>query len=107
MIVGGPATTALAAGPAFSGIAATADTAETFSSTPAGMTRLKRSSLYGNPMILYPRSETRITIGDTGRERTIGDDSWIALPGLCYVRPLGEEWAFDIGPNASMGLGAT
>jgi long-subunit fatty acid transport protein len=45
------------AGPAFSGIAANADSAETVVNNPAGMMRLKQPSVYGNPKIFYTRSE--------------------------------------------------
>lgn len=98
---------AFAAGPGFSGIAANADTAETVVNNPAGMMRLRKPSIYGNPMVLYMKSESEITASGTGKKETISDDSFVALPGLYYARPLGDNWAVGIGPHAATGLGVT
>ena len=98
---------AVLAGPAFSGISANADSAETVVNNPAGMTRLKQPSVYGNPLIFYTRSEDDVTVKSTGQKRTSGDESIFALPGLYYATPLGERWAVGIGPNGATGLGAT
>ena len=65
----------MAAGPAFSGITATADTAETVYLNPAGMTRLKEPSFYGNPMTLYTESSTEITAEGVAGKQKIEDDS--------------------------------
>lgn len=56
-----PVSAVFALGPAFSGIAATADSAETVVSNPAGMTRFNEPAVYGNPMIIYTKSSTEIT----------------------------------------------
>lgn len=98
---------ASAAGPGFSGVTANADSAETAATNPAGMTRIKKPSIYGNPMILYTKSETEINASDTGAKNTISDDGWVALPGLYYVHPLDDRWVIGIGPNGAAGLGAT
>jgi len=98
---------AVLAGPAFSGISANADSAETVVNNPAGMTRLKQPSVYGNPLIVYTRSEDDVTVKSTGQKRTSGDESIFALPGLYYATPLGERWAVGIGPNGATGLGAS
>jgi len=100
-------TGAFAAGPGFSGITANADTAETVVNNPAGMMRLRKPSIYGNPLILYTRSESEITASGTGRKETISNSSFVALPGLYYAHPLGDRWAVGIGPNAAAGLGTT
>ncbi len=97
---------AAVAGPGFSGITANADSAETVVSNPAGMTRLKEPSGYGNPMVFYTRSKDEVTINSTGQKRPSGDESIFALPGFYYARPVGERWAVGIGLNAAMGLGA-
>jgi long-chain fatty acid transport protein len=94
-----------AAGPAFSGLAAKADTAETVYLNPAGMSRLKGPSWYGNPQVMYTDSETEFT--SAAGKQTIEDDGFIFIPGLYYVRPLNDRWSFGIGPNAASGLGAT
>jgi len=106
-LLDGVTSSALAAGPAFSGITAKADTAETVFLNPAGMTRLKRPSFYGNPMILYTENSTEITAeGVEGKQKT-DDDSVMFLPGLYYSRPLNDRWYVGIGPSAASGFGAT
>jgi long-chain fatty acid transport protein len=99
--------TASAAGPGFSGVTANADSAETAATNPAGMTRIKKPSIYGNPMILYTKSETEFNASDTGTKNTISDDGWVAMPGLYYVHPLCDRWVIGIGPNGASGLGTT
>lgn len=95
------------AGPAFSGIVATADSAETTVKNPAGMTRLKEGSFYGNPMVLYTKSKTEVTLEGTGQKRTSSDESWVGLPGVYYATPVDDRWAIGVGPNAAMGIGVT
>jgi long-chain fatty acid transport protein len=98
---------AVLAGPAFSGITANADSAQTVVNNPAGMTRIKQPSVYGNPMVFYARSESEGTVKNTGYKQSSGDELFGAAPGLYYARPLGERWAVGIGPNSAMGLGAS
>ncbi|UCD35909.1 MAG: outer membrane protein transport protein [Nitrospiraceae bacterium] len=98
---------ALAAGPAFTGLAAKADTAETVYLNPAGMSRMKEPMWYGTPQIMYTENETEITIERTGGNETSKDDGFIFLPGLYYVRPLNDKWSIGIGPNAATGLGTS
>lgn len=105
-LLGGMSSSVLAAGPAFSGIAANADTAETVYLNPAGMTRLKQPSIYMSPMILYTENSTEIT-AEGGGEQTIDDDSVMFLPGLYYSRPVSENWYVGIGPNAASGFGTS
>ena len=50
---------AVLAGPAFSGITANADSAQTVVNNPAGMTRIKQPSVYGNPMVFYAERKRR------------------------------------------------
>lgn len=102
-----PSPSAFSAGPAFSGIAANADSAETTVNNPAGMTRLKQKSFYGNPLIIYTNSETEVTIEGTGQKQTSSNDGWIGLPGIYFATPVGDRWAVGIGPNAAFGIGAT
>jgi long-chain fatty acid transport protein len=106
LILAGISSQTLAAGPAFTGLAAKADTAETVYLNPAGMSRMKEPAWYGNPQTMYMESNTEFTTAGGGKE-TIEDDGFIFLPGLYYVRPLNERWSFGIGPNASTGFGAT
>ena len=106
-LVAGVSSPTLAAGPAFSGITATADTAETVYLNPAGMTRLKGPSFFGNPMILYTDNSTEITVEGVEGKNKIDDDSVMFLPGLYYCRPLNDRWSIGIGPNAATGLGTS
>jgi len=98
---------AFSTGPAFSGIVATADSAETTVANPAGMTRLKQGSVYGNPLILYTKSKTEASVEGTGQKKTSSDDSWIFLPGFYYATPVGDRWAIGVGPYAALGIGVS
>lgn len=97
----------VAAAPAFSGMSANADTADTVVNNPAGMMRFKQPSGYGNPLVFYTNSKTEVTASETGQRRTSSDDSVFALPGFYYLHPLADRWAVGIGPNAAMGLGSS
>lgn len=94
------------AGPAFTGVAATADTAETAASNPAGMARLEKSSFYGSPMVVFTTSETEFMSQNLG-SGSVKSDSVILVPGFYYVRPLNEKWAIGIGPSGASGLGSS
>jgi long-chain fatty acid transport protein len=96
-----------AAAPAFSGITANADTADTVVNNPAGMMRFKEPSGYGNPMLVYTNSKDKVTVDSTGKSESSSDDSFFALPGFYYVHPMGEQWAVGIGPNGAAGLGGS
>ena len=106
LVIGG-SSPSLAAGPAFTGITAKADTAETVFLNPAGMTRLKRPSFFGNPMILYTENSTELTVEGIEGKRKIDDDDVMFLPGLYYCRPLNDRWFVGIGPNAATGFGTS
>ena len=106
-LLDGVSSSVMAAGPAFTGITAKADTAETVYLNPAGMTRLKRPSFYGNPMILYTENSTEITVEGVEGKQKIDDDSFYFLPGLYYSRPLSDRWYVGIGPNAASGFGTS
>lgn len=95
-----------AAGPAFSGLAATADSAETVASNPAGMARLTESSFFGNPMVVVTKSETDFS-SESGGSGSVDSDSVIVVPGFYYVRPLNDKWTFGIGPNGASGIGTS
>ncbi len=97
----------VAAAPAFSGITANADTADTVVSNPAGMMRFKQPSGYVNTMIFTTHSETEVTASDIPGEQSTSDNSTFAMPGIYYLHPIGDRWAVGIGPNAAMGLGAS
>jgi long-chain fatty acid transport protein len=101
------ASSVFALGSGFSGITASADSAETVVSNPAGMTRLRQPSLYGNLMVAYSRDKDQTTVQNTGQKQSSSDDSTVLIPAFYYVHPLGERWAVGIGPDAVAGLGAS
>lgn len=98
----------LKAAPALSGITANADSAETVTNNPAGMSRLEKPSGYVNPLIIYMNSKDE-TSTSTGlvQGKTESDNSLMALPGMYYAHPLNDTWAVGIGTYSAMGLGAT
>jgi long-chain fatty acid transport protein len=98
---------ALAVGPAATLFTARADSAETVAKNPAGMTRLKEPSWYGNPHVMYTESSTKYTVGRESVERTIATDGLIFLPGFYHARPLNDKWSIGIGPSGASGLGGT
>ncbi|WP_156906657.1 OmpP1/FadL family transporter [Desulforegula conservatrix] len=101
------ASESFALGPGFAGVTANADTAETVVTNPAGMTRFKKASGYGSPMVVYMKSETKITETETGRKQSLSDESVIPAPGFSYIQPIDKKWAIGVGPNAVAGLGAS
>lgn len=57
---------AVLAGPAFSGIIANTDSAQTVVNNPASMTRIKQPGVFGNSIVFYARSESEVTVKNTG-----------------------------------------
>lgn len=107
VLVSGDFSSVSAVGPAATGVVAKADTAEIVALNPAGMTRLKKPSWYGNPMVMYTKNTTEVTVQGVPGKREIDDDSFLFLPGLYYVRPINDKWTVGIGPNAGTGFGTT
>lgn len=100
-------TLAAAAGPSFTGLTAKADSAETVFMNPAGMMRLKKTAMYGNPQVIYTKSKTEFTVDGQPAQQTVEDDSVIFIPALYYATPINDSWSFGIGPSGASGLGAT
>lgn len=100
---------AIAIGSGFAGITATADSAETVVSNPAGMTRLKQPCLYGNLLFAYSndKDQTSVTSTNFNFEQTSSGDSTVFVPAFYYAQPLGERWAVGIGPDAITGIGGS
>jgi len=101
------ASNAFALGSGFSGITASADSAETVVSNPAGMTRIKQPSLYGNMLVAYQYDRDKTTVKNTGQKQTSSDDTTVIVPSLYYVYPISDRWAVGIGPDAVSGLGGS
>jgi len=97
----------LAVGPAFTGLVAKADSAETVYVNPAGMTRLRQQAWYASSQVIYTENSTEFTVQGQSGTQKIKTDGFVFLPGLYYVKPLNERWAIGIGPNAASGLGAS
>ena len=99
---------AFAGGPAFSGIAAPADSAETAVSNPAGMTRLEQPqfevrTVVGDGLGTFDVDESRTTMsGGNPRDGF----SPVVVPAGFYVRPLDERWRVGLSLTVPSGFGA-
>ena len=99
---------ALAGGPAFSGIAAPADSPETAVSNPAGMTRLDGAqfevrTVVGNGIGNFEVDESQTTMsGGNPRDGF----SPVVVPAGFYVRPLDDRWRVGLSLTVPSGFGA-
>ena len=94
-------------GPAFSGITATANNAETVTMNPAGMTRLQDSSWHVSLTSFYLENSSEFTAENVQVKQTTDNDSSLFLPALYYAQPINDRWYVGIGPSAVAGLGAS
>ena len=92
-------------GPALTGLSGNANDATTAFTCPAGITRLNQSQIVLQTSIVYEHS--KFEVDDATFEGGDGDnDSTIlAIPGLFYVRPLGDKWRFGLSINVPSGIG--
>ena len=100
----------LASSPAFSGLFATADGAETIATNPAGMARLEEG---GHAQVALT---TIVSIDnyevDQDKSTESGgnpDDDYFpkAIPSIYYVNSFNEDWRYGITVNIPSGFGAT
>jgi long-chain fatty acid transport protein len=99
---------AQAGSPAFSGLFAKADDAETAALNPAGMTRLERTTgaiqgILGDSVTDFEidRGETSVSGGNPD-----SDDVPVAIPSVYYVRPFLEDWRFGFSLTVPAGFGS-
>jgi long-chain fatty acid transport protein len=98
----------MAGAPGFAGMAAEADSAETASSNPAGMSLLGESAAAVQAMAAYNMGkfevDDRRTTMDGGDPDD--DDSLVLIPFGYYVRQLDERWHVGISLTVPNGFGA-
>jgi long-chain fatty acid transport protein len=98
---------AQAAGPAFTGVFASADSAETVFANPAGMSRLEGVSTTASLMLVnswskFDVNESRTTV-DGGSPR---DPEPAIIPSVYYARPLSDRWTGGVSFNIPTGFGS-
>lgn len=99
---------ALAGGPAFTGRAAQADSAETAASNPAGMSRLNDRAATVELMLAHSFSKFNV---DDSRTTTSGgdpddDNSPVVVPFGYYVKQIDDRWHVGISLTVPTGFGA-
>ena len=96
-----------AAGPAFSGIFASANNAETVYNNPAGMTRLDGTQMTAQAILIVPvgsfEVDEDLTTVDGGNPR---DSNPSFVPALYYSRQFREDWRFGISIDVPTGFGS-
>jgi len=98
---------AVAAGPAFTRLFAVADSAETAFIAPAGMTRLDHSELAAQ--LIAGQSFERFKVDENLTTTDGGDPRHkdpVYVPGVYYVRPMGDDWRLGFSVNVPSGFGA-
>jgi long-chain fatty acid transport protein len=99
---------ALAGNPAFTGLAASADTAETASSNPAGMSRLDKPATTMRVLLANGFGEFEIdeTLTTTSGGDPDSEFSPVVVPLAYHARPIGEGWQAGISLTVPTGFGA-
>lgn len=106
MLAGMSSAPAWALGPAFSGLFAKAETAETVYSNPAGMSRLEGIHKSGSLLIAQDLSRFEV---DEKRTTTDGGDprdpQTAFIPAGYYTRQLNDAWTAGVSVNVPTGFG--
>lgn len=99
---------ALAGGPAFSGIVAQADSAESAFASPAGMSRLEDTNITVQGMLAAGPSKFEVDDNLTtidGGDPDKGSDP-VAIPSFYYVRQLNDKWHAGASLTIPSGFGS-
>jgi long-chain fatty acid transport protein len=96
---------ARAVGPAGSGLVAPAESAETGSVNPAGLTRLHNPEWVGE-VVAFAASSTDEISASTGGSRSVASNGSFAIPAVYYARPWNERLTLGISVSVPAGLGA-
>ena len=80
--------------PGLSGLAATADSASTASTNPAGIIRFNERVSEVELIVLASDSTWRSQIGDSDRENTHSDSTTI-VPTAYFVQPINDDYSFS------------
>jgi long-chain fatty acid transport protein len=102
------AAAAPAGNPAFTGLAASADTAQTASSNPAGMSRLDQPSTTLRVLLANGFGEFEIdeSLTTTSGGNPDSEFSPVVVPLAYHARPIGEGWYAGISLTVPTGFGA-
>lgn len=96
-----------AGGPAFSGMFASAENAETVYNNPAGMARLDGSQITGQGIAIYSFGEFEVDEDLTTVDGGNPDDSAPSLiPAVYYSQQLGDDWHAGVSVNIPSGFGS-
>jgi len=91
--------------PGISGVTATANSAVTSLTNPAGMSRFHTKETIVQLTIPYGESKSTGEIPDLGISRAETDDGSLFIPSFYHTRPLSDKWDFGISINAPAGFG--
>lgn len=77
-----------------SGMAATADSADTAGNNPAGMSRFDKWAFSGEAILITSDSEWESSFSNIDGKRTSFDSSENFVPRFAYVQPINDSWSF-------------
>ena len=107
LLVGGLSAQINAAdGPAFTGLAASADDAVSAVTNPAGLTRLHQSEWVAGIQTFYASSDFTTTAQSTGGASSESGSTAVAIPALYYARPVTQDLTFGASLTVPSGLGS-
>jgi long-chain fatty acid transport protein len=91
--------------PALSGLAAGGEDATSVFFSPAAITRLDKSELVLQTAFVYQESKFRVDEATIDGGSSDNDDKILLVPGVYYVRPLGERLRLGVSVNVPSGIG--
>jgi long-chain fatty acid transport protein len=86
-------------------VTATANSAITSLTNPAGMSRFHTKETIVQLAVVYGKSESTGEIPDLGISRSGSDSGSIGIPSFYHTRPLSDKWDFGLSINAPAGFG--
>ncbi len=98
---------AFAGGPAFTGLFATANDAETVFANPAGMSLLEGEHKTGS--LIYVHSWGKFDVDENNTDVDGGsprDPQAAVIPSAYYARPIGDKWMAGVSFNIPTGFGS-
>jgi len=81
--------------PGISGLAATADSAQTAGTNPAGITRLKGRTFDAEIMLFTSESEWKSSFSDENIQYNSKNSSETVVPRIAYVQPINDNFTFS------------
>jgi long-chain fatty acid transport protein len=97
------------AGPASTGLTASADNATTAFFNPAGLTRLDQTEIVVDLVFAYAPSHFKLKSGTTATGSPPADDSgddFLLVPSFYLSKPISKRWRFGFSVTIPMGMGA-